>query len=246
MHRALTWQQVVAILAGIAAFMFGIFAFGQGRDLDPMRPAMRIWFGISALILVACLIWHFRRTGRKDLLPDLLAQRVPAATILELGRCHLHLTSATRGKVLYIQGLVQNLNDGPGRLELRFIDRTSVRSQRATVPDLICDVPGAAVVAFDGRFPSGGAVGQTHKVFIEGRFRGSGRQVRFARRRALSKRVSPMMTIFALFAGTLYTGGGTFLTFTIQDGSGPPARGPVNGQWNTTPVWLPGQQSVAR
>lgn len=230
----------LAILAGIAAGFFAIFAFGQGRDLDPMRPAMRIWFAIALAICLGATVWHFRRTRRADLVPDVLASLMPIESILEVGRCHLTIAARMSGSIVEIEGYAQNLNDGPGLLELTFIDRSPrPPGRRLQIPPLTCKVPPAAVVRFTGRFLCYGPVGRLYQVYLEGRYEARGRQVRFARRKVLSKRVSPAITAAALAAGTIYAGGGFFLSFTVDtDVAGSPVL-PDKPRWAATAFWLP-------
>lgn len=242
MNSALTWQQIVAIIAGVPSIILGILAFAPGEDVDPSRNAIRVLFAVSVLICVGATIWHVRRAYRADLQPDILAQMVPASSILELGRCHLYLIFRTAGNVVEIKGYCQNLNDGPGKLDLAFVDRSSARSDRLGIPSLVCDLPPAAVVQVEGRFACGGPAGRVYRVSLEGRFQSSGRQVRFARRRVMSKRVSPFMTAAALLGGTIYDGGGTFLSFTVQGDFATVLTDGGDSQWRITPTWLP--QSV--
>jgi hypothetical protein len=237
MNVALTWQQIVAILVGIPTAIVGMLLFAP--DLAPNRPTLAINFGIGLLICVGFTLWHRRRVHRSDLHPDVLTTLVPAHLILELGRCHLYSAARMWGNMVEIAGYAQNLNDGPGRLELTFVDRSSLWNDRVVIPPLVCDIPPAAVVQFGGRFLCSGPVGRTYKVFLEGRYQAGGRQVRFARRRVLSKRVNPATTAFALTMGALYVGGGTSLSFVVQADrpTAPPPLG--DAPWTSTPVWLP-------
>lgn len=239
MNTALTWQQIVAIVAGAPAIILGILAFAPGEDIDPSRNTFRVLFAVNVLICIGAAIWHVRRAHRADLQPDILAQMVPVSSILELGRCHLYLLFRTAGNVVEIKGYCQNLNDGRGKLHLGFVDRSSARSDRLRIPALVCDLPPAAVVQVEGRFACGGPAGRVYSVSLEGRFQSSGRQVRFARRRVMSKRVSPFITAAALLGGTLYDGGGTFLSFTVTSDFEAALTDDGDGHWRVTPTWLP-------
>lgn len=243
MNVALTWQQTVAIIAGIPMAVFGMLLFAP--DLAKNRPTLGILFAISFLICAGFTGWHWYRTHRADLQPDVLARMVPAHCILELGRCHFYVAAGTSGSVVEIGGYIQNLNDGLGGIQLHFVERGSPRDNRLVLPPLVCDIPASGVVQFWGRFMCAGAAARTYKVSIEGFFRGSGRQVRFARRRVLSRSVDPSMTALALFAGAIYVGGGTFLSFTTQGSGAPaPALGPGEGQWGARAIWLPDRSQV--
>src|SRR5690349_7453319 len=90
--RPVTWQQAIAVLAGIATFAFGALMFAVGADADVCHRIGYIGFPISAAILVGCTRWHLRRVQRPDLVPDILAQMVSVGQVLQLGRCHFYMT----------------------------------------------------------------------------------------------------------------------------------------------------------
>src|SRR5438270_208148 len=110
--RPITWQQAIAVLAGIFVVPSGVLMFAVGEDADVCHRIGWVGFPTSVVILVVFTRWHLRRVRQPDLLPDILAQMVPVDQILQLGRCHLYMTARRSGAGVEIGAFVQNLVDG--------------------------------------------------------------------------------------------------------------------------------------
>ena len=236
--RPITWQQAVAVFAGISSFAFFVLMFAVGADAEACHRIAWIGFPISVAILVGSLRWHLWRVGRPDLVPDILAQMVPTYQILQLGRCHLYMTvRPSRGSV-EIETFVQNMTDGLGTLRLQFKPSFALWGNSPVIPDLDCEVPPAAVIHVHGRFRCNFNRAKAKKLYLEGKFHSAGNQVRFARRTALTKRMNVLMCISAAVLH-FHQGGAIFIQISNDGIACEDEAIDMDAQWTASLIWAP-------
>ncbi len=242
-RRSMTWQQTVGVLLVIAAFIFAIMAFGEGSDLDGVRDIGRYGLAITIPLAIFLFAWNYRATHRPDEHPDILSQLVAPEQILQAGASHFAVLPRQEGACLRVSVMIQNTRAGAGRFHLTLKRKGSVFTS-ATPPlpgALWVDVGGASVVFADAlvRLPPMHAASNL-AFFLEPSFRAKGRQIRFARRAGVERRVHPVMTASLLFTGTLLTGGGITCTVPLTAVSDADAADSTDWyNWRAAEVWSP-------
>jgi len=176
--------------------------------------------------------------------PDILGQVCNPTGILHVGDAHLYLGGALAGDSLLITVLAQNLFDADNDVEVALGVDKGAQFLGGSVPPLALRVPPSGVVGARLAVPvrTGKKRGEVKLSILAGSKAQGGNKVRFARRNALSKRVNPGLTAALLVTGTLYAGGGTFLTVEIPPGPLPGAGSGATGSsgWEAEAIWLPG------
>ena len=147
---------------------------------------------------------------------------------------------------MVVRSLIQNLCDGDG--ELRMSLRPGGTSDYHLAPPLHCSIPGSSVIMAQAMIDAG-EINKPRKLraYIEGSFRHTGQHVRFARRTAVTKRVSPALTAALLLAGHLHAGGGTVLNVDLvpaPDPSPSPDQQPLLNTWQLQSVWTAEEQTT--
>jgi hypothetical protein len=240
-RQPLTWQQALCVVLVPALLIFGGMAFADNED-GKSRTVGRYGFAASAGLFIVLLAWHFRKTRRPDLAPDILAAVFGPDLILQLGDVHIAAAAWQDGPWLVVRAVLQNLRDGLGFLELRFEPRGGGDALAARLPRLSCEVEGSGVVDATVVVPIRPLAAPSQlKAFIVGKFRGAGRRVRFGRRMAVTERVKPVTTAAMLALGHVHYGGGTYLSLTLTP---PPVPAPLLlpeavGTWHVAPLWSP-------
>lgn len=239
MDKPLTWQQVVIVLLVIAALGFAVCAWGGNID-PPTRVVGRYGFVATLAVMTALIGWHVARSRLADVYPDLLSAIVPPQSIFQIGQCHFHLFAeplADGNAQLTL--LVQNLLGGEGNFELRLHSNAN----DVSVPGVGFAVPPAALVRCQiVVVPVRSDHAWTARLQVDAKFRGKGKAIRFGRRRAVSKPVSPGVTALALLGGHLHTGGGTFLNVPIPprdplEPAGASSEDSEDAQWEFDVIW---------
>ena len=240
-RQPLTWQQALCVVLLLAALPFAGFGFGAGAE-GTSRTVGRYGLAACAGLFIVLLAWHFRKTRRPDLAPDILVAVFGPDSILQLGDVHIAAAAWQDGPWLVVRAVLQNLRDGLGFLELRFEPRSGGNALGARLPRLSCEVDGSGVVDATVVVSVRPLAAPTQlKAFISGKFRGAGRRVRFGRRMAVTERVKPVTTAAMLALGHVHYGGGTVLSLTLTT---PPVPPPLLlpeavGRWHVAPLWSP-------
>src|SRR5258706_15669889 len=121
-HKALTWQQTVAVLLILAILVFCVLAFGN--DIErPVRTIGRDGLAVG-LLLLGSVWWSQRRASRRqDIYPDIVATLADPATILQVGRLHVLVAPLFFERGAKLMLVAQNTRDGQASLTLRFSSR---------------------------------------------------------------------------------------------------------------------------
>jgi hypothetical protein len=238
-ERPMTWQQAVAVLAVIPTFLFVILLFAEGEDAQRLRHSAWLGLPASAAAVIFFTLWHFRRIRRPDLFPDILAQMVPQEQILQVGRCHLYIAARPCGIGVEVGVFIQNLTDGLGILRLQFKPPFSVWGRSVIIPELECEVPPGAVIHAHGRFASDFDRSSVQKVYLEGNFYSTGKQVRFARRSVITRRMNPLLNLGLLLASHYHRRGGVYIEITPDAQVSGDETVDFDEQWTTSLIWSP-------
>lgn len=255
-EKPLTWQQVLAVLAGLGV-VISIFLVGAlGVDPSMHRAGWKA-LAASAVIVAVMLWWHHRATHRQNLQPDVLAT-LATGEIYQAGAAHLTVSGWQEGPWLLLEILAQNLCDGPARLKLSLAPEAPAKSFRLvvpgsgvaeTVPPLWCEIPGAAVVS--ARIATALApIGKASylRIYLSGSCRAKGRKVRFNRRTAIINRsTSDALMAMTLFLGHAHIGSkGTCLQVPLQPWAADLVPDESRPQWTTEVEWEPGASDSFR
>ena len=243
-ERPLTWQQVIAVLGALGVFFFGLFVFAEGDDAEAFHRVAWIGLPISAAFLTVFTWLHLRRVRRPDLLPDVLAQMVPVDQILQLGLCHLYIAARPCGVGVEIGAFVQNMADGLGTLRLQFKPPFSLLGNSIIIPELECEVPPGAVINAHGRFACDIDRLRTRNFYLEGNFHSTGKQVRFARRTALTMRLNPIVSAGLVLLSHWHHSGGTYIEISSDVDGGEDQVVGFDSQWTTTLIWSPQSEAA--
>jgi hypothetical protein len=246
--KPLTWQQVLIVLLCIVLFVGLILAFGANID-PPQRRTGGYILAVTITLIVALAVWHVRANNRPDIQPDILAQIVDKRAILQAGSgAHVWLSTTQEQGVLIILCLFQNLIDAETHVEIdlqpdqggKFVGFVPVLSAilnpsqvgRASICVPLRPVDQPSTLRFVIR-----ATSRAQK----------GERVRFARRTAVTKRVSPALTGALLLAGHYHGGGGTFLNVALQPFSPTaPLPRPAPREWELASLWNVGEPADGR
>lgn len=217
--KPLTWQQGCAFLCSIVALVGAFLAFGA--DIEDALRNIGIWILlISVPSFIGLLTMHFIAHHRRDLEPDVLAQLVPPATIMQLGDSHFWLDAAQASDRLVLRLLIQNIRDGEGEMRLTLKAKSGRDILGIADANMRVTLTGASLNALLIPIPLSPRT--SHRVIefqVSGSCKSTGTKVRFARRTAVTKPTSPVFTALALLGGQIVYGGGTFLKLNVSPGT---------------------------
>jgi hypothetical protein len=247
--KPLTWQQVLIVFCVLGLLPAAVFSWGPNIPNYARLPGMLAFFLLLAAI-VALSISHVRRVNRSDLQPDILAQLFNPASVFQVGPMHFVIVGRQIGRYLQLTVVVQNLKDGEGQFLLKFepeIQRTLWVGKtsgifEAPLRPFDCTLHPASLVLANLRIPVAPLERKTEiRLWMRCSASATGTTVRFARRRAVTKRTSGWVTLLALFGGHVVTGGGTFLkiNFVPTVGTDPEAQreGETSDDWQALTLW---------
>jgi hypothetical protein len=243
-ERPVTWQQAVSVLAAFAVGIFAILMFSEGEGAQELHRSASVGLLLSTAVLAIFTYWHFHRIRKPDLVPDILAQMVPVDQIRQIGRCHLYIAVRPRGVGVEVGVFAQNLTDGLGTLRLRFVPTFSIIGRSIVIPELECDVPPAAVVHAHGCFASDYDRSSTQRLYAEGEFYSAGKQIRFARRSVITKRMSLFLSLGLGLTGHYHRRGGVYIEIGPDPANSADQAVDFNGQWTTSLTWSPDTESL--
>jgi hypothetical protein len=252
-QKALSWQQITAVILVCPTIVFAVLAAGVGsRTGSTQRLVGQYGLAVCLPLLFWLIVSHVRAGRRESIYPDVLAALFPPQAILQSGKCHFLIGGRQDGPLLLLHLLVQNLCAGPGELQLRFAPNSSPRAFRSSarpdgllladvVPPLRCDIPPSAVVLWTASVALGPQISlETTRLSIELRFRKSGRQVRFDRRRHVIKAVDAGLGAGLVLTGHFVHGGGTFLPIDLSSFLPEETSSTAeSSRWFGEPLWSP-------
>lgn len=215
-------------------------AWGGNIPEHVRQPGIFI-FAASLLLIAAFGVWDYRVLRRKDVVPDILADQFPPQAIFQVGKSHFVFFGEQQGSELVLTCIVQNLYDGANTFALTAQPVSGAHMLVGELPELRITVEPSAVVSASLRMPlrASESTGDV-RIRVSGSSRARGRQVRFARRTAVTAHVPIGLTAALAVTGAIVHGGGTFITVPVvaalgatDESSSPSAA------WTTALVWEP-------
>ena len=248
-QRPVTWQEVVLVFLGLALFGGAILAWVP--DIQPGVREIGKWIlAIVIPLMIIVAVSDYRRLHRKDLFPDVLATLVSPEQIFQSGDAHFAISGVQEGDAIRFVCLVQNLYDSENHFRLALRSESGGEWLAYELPELLITLPAGAVMQAKLHMPL--RLADKHgalKLLISGRSGAArGRQIRFARRNAITMRVHPGVKVALLVTGHVVHGGGTFLTIPLGGSfrSQIAERDYAPAVWETVAIWQPGSVEEAR
>jgi hypothetical protein len=248
-QRPVTWQEVVLVFLGLA--LIGGLILAWMPDIEPGVREIGKWIlAIVIPLMIVVGVSEYRRLYRKDLFPDVLATLVPPEQIFQAGDAHFAITGDQEGEALRLVCLVQNLYDSENHFRLTLRPESGGDWLAYELPELLITLPAGAVTQAKLHMPL--RLADKHgalKLLISAKSKASrGRQVRFARRNAITMRVHSGVKLALLFTGHVVHGGGAFLTIPLggyfQSRIAEHDYAPA--VWETAVIWQPGAVEEAK